>query len=138
VADAELQALTDQLAFETSSRNDQDLQDILALSPTPQASQALYSMGAPVSISSLTRTTYVAPKYPRSAERRSLSGWVDLVFTVDTDGTTKDIEVSNSEPGQTFDRAAKKAIEKWKFMPVFENGIVVEKRAGVRMMFALE
>ena len=31
-----------------------------------------------------------------------------------------------------------RAVEKWEFEPVIENGTAVEKRAGVRMMFALE
>ena len=35
-----------------------------------------------IGISDLTRLTYIAPKYPRAAERRGLSGWVDVVFTV--------------------------------------------------------
>ena len=91
-----------------------------------------------IDVSTLTRTRYVAPKYPRAAERRNQSGWVDIVFTVDVDGTTKNIEVRDSEPGTTFVNAAVKAVEKWEFMPVFENGIVVEERAGVRMMFAIE
>ena len=93
---------------------------------------------APAPISSLNRTRYVAPKYPRSAERRNLSGWVDVVFTVTVDGTISDIEVRNSEPGDVFINAAVKAVEKWEFEPVVENGRTVEKRAGVRMMFALE
>ena len=92
----------------------------------------------PVPISTLTRIKYVAPKYPRSAERRNLSGWVDIVFTVARDGTTKNVEVRNSEPGTTFVKAATRAVERWEFTPVFDNGIVVEKRAGVRMMFAIE
>ena len=141
VADPELQALTEQLAFETALRDDRDsgqMDDLLALRPEPQPSRAQDPLGQPVSISELTRMSYVAPKYPRAAERRSLSGWVDVVFTVDTDGTTKAIEVRGSEPERTFDKAATSAVEKWKFMPVFENGMVVEKRAAVRMMFALE
>ena len=89
-------------------------------------------------VSSLTRTRYVAPKYPRMAQRRNQSGWVDVVFTVSRDGSVKDVEVRNSEPGTIFVDAAKNAVEKWKFEPVIENGRVVEKRAGVRMMFALE
>ena len=92
----------------------------------------------PIAISALTRIKYVAPRYPRSAERRNLSGWVDIVFTVATDGTTKNIEIRDSEPGKTFVNAATKAVAKWQFMPVFDNGIVVDKRAGVRMMFELE
>jgi len=93
---------------------------------------------APVSVSSLSRTRYVAPKYPRTAQRRNQSGWVDVVFTVAMDGSVKDIEVRNSEPADVFDNAAQRAVEKWEFEPVIENGILVEKRAGVRMMFALE
>ena len=100
--------------------------------------QANPQNSSPVGISSLTRIKYVAPKYPRVAERRNLSGWVDIVFTVTTDGTTKDIEIRNSEPGETFVKAATRAVEKWRFLPVFDNGIVVEQRAGVRMMFAIE
>lgn len=92
----------------------------------------------PVAISSLRRIKYVAPKYPRAAERRNLSGWVDVIFTVTTDGTVSDVKVRDSEPGDTFVSAAVRAVEKWEFEPIVENGRTVEKRAGVRMMFALE
>lgn len=92
----------------------------------------------PVPVSSLTRTKYVAPKYPRSAERRGLNGWVDIVFTVTTDGNVRDIEVRNSEPGTMFVNSAIAAVERWEFEPVVENGAVVEKRAGVRLGFAME
>ena len=93
---------------------------------------------APVSVSSLSRTRYVAPKYPRTAQRRSLSGWVDVVFTVAMDGSVKDLEVRSADPEGVFDSAALRAVEKWEFEPVIEDGVLVEKRAGVRMMFALE
>ena len=92
----------------------------------------------PTSVSSLNRTKYAAPKYPRAAQRRNQSGWVDVVFTVMVDGTVTDIEVRDAEPSETFDSAAVKAVEKWEFEPVVENGSIVEKRAGVRLMFALE
>ena len=92
----------------------------------------------PVAVSSLARSKYVAPKYPRSAQRRNLSGWVDIVFTVTFDGSVRDIEVLSSEPGEIFVNAASNAVERWEFEPIVENGQIVEKRAGVRMMFALE
>ena len=60
------------------------------------------------------------------------------MFTVATDGTTKDIDIIGSEPGTTFVGSARRAVERWEFMPVVEDGTVVEKRAGVRMMFAIE
>lgn len=89
-------------------------------------------------VSTLIRTKYVAPRYPRAAQRRNISGWVDVAFTVTTDGTVKDIDVRNSEPGDTFVNAATNAVAKWEFEPVLVNGMAAEKRAGIRMMFALE
>jgi TonB family protein len=90
------------------------------------------------SVRDLNRIKYVAPKYPRAAQRRNLSGWVDVVFTVDTTGLVKNVDIRDSEPGETFVAAATRAVERWEFEPVVENGQVVEKRVGVRMMFALE
>ncbi len=106
--------------------------------PLPLKSATDSALQSPVAVSSLTRTRYVAPKYPRSAERRNQSGWVDVVFTVDVDGTTKDIEIRNSEPGDVFVGAAVRAVEKWEFEPVLDNGVPVERRANIRMMFAIE
>ena len=100
--------------------------------PTPVGEQT------PVSVSSLNRTRYVAPKYPRSAQRRNQVGWVDIVFTVAMDGSVKDLDIRNSQPPEVFDVAALRAVEKWEFEPVIEGGVLVEKRAGVRMLFALE
>ena len=103
-----------------------------AAEPVPASQQT------PVAASTLKRTKYVAPRYPRSAERRNISGWVDVVFTVNVDGSVTDVEVIGSEPGETFVDSATKAVQKWEFEPVVEDGRVVEKRAGVRMMFAIE
>ncbi|MEM6512018.1 MAG: TonB family protein [Pseudomonadota bacterium] len=102
------------------------------------AELAAIEAAKPVPVSSLTRTKYVAPKYPRSAERRGLNGWVDIVFTVTTDGKVRDIEVKGSEPGTMFVGSAIAAVERWEFSPVVENGAVVEKVAGVRLGFAME
>ena len=102
--------------------------------PAPMVSRSQ----SPVAASSLSRTRYVAPKYPRSAQRRGLSGWVDVVFTVDIDGTVSDVSIRGSNPDDTFVSAASNAVERWEFEPVIENGVAVQKRAAVRMMFALE
>ncbi|MCH7502919.1 MAG: TonB family protein [Proteobacteria bacterium] len=92
----------------------------------------------PVAVSSLVRTKYVAPRYPRSAQRRKLSGWVDVEFTLTLDGTVTNVDVTESTPGNTFVDAAIRAVEGWEFEPVFDDGIAVERRAAVRMMFAIE
>ena len=38
----------------------------------------------------------------------------------------------------TFVNSAVSAVEDWEFEPVIENGVAVQKRAAVRMMFAVE
>ena len=65
-----------------------------------------------VAISTLTRTKYVAPRYPRAAQRRGESGWVDVVFTVGLDGSVTDVEVSGSQPEGMFEKSAVRAVEK--------------------------
>ena len=92
----------------------------------------------PIAASALTRTKYVAPRYPRAAQRRSLTGWVELEFTVDVDGSVLNVSVNNSDPGITFVNSAVTAVEKWEFEPIIENNVAVQKRASVRMMFAVE
>jgi protein TonB len=91
-----------------------------------------------IAASALTRTKYVAPKYPRSAQRRGLSGWVEVEFVVDLDGSVQRVSVVSSDPGVTFINAAVTAVEKWEFEPIIENNIAVQKLASVRMMFAVE
>lgn len=91
-----------------------------------------------VPVSRLTRINYVGPEYPRSARRRNIQGSVDVGFTVTTDGRVRATHVLNSEPGDTFDQAAMDAVEKWRFEPVVENGVAVEKRTAVRLAFNLQ
>ena len=111
---------------------------LAAAAPSQQPQAVPPPLPAPVSISSLDRTKYVAPKYPRAAQRRNLSGWVDVVFTVDIDGTVTDVTVRDSDPGDTFVNSAINAVEDWEFAPVIQDGVAVQKRAAVRMMFAIE
>jgi protein TonB len=111
--------------------------DAASVPPTATASTRSIN-STPVAVSSLVRTKYVGPKYPRAAQRRGISGWVDVAFTVDIDGTVTDVSVRDSNPGVTFVSSAVNAVEDWEFEPVIENGVAVQKRAAVRMMFAVE
>lgn len=91
-----------------------------------------------VAISDLERTKYVPPRYPRSAQRRNASGHVDVMFTVNSAGAVEDIDITDSQPGTTFDSAAIEAVEQWEFEPLVENGAAVPARVGVRLSFALQ
>jgi TonB family protein len=87
---------------------------------------------------SLQRLEYVAPKFPSNTRNRNVSGWVELEFTVKTDGSTGDIVVTNSSPRKTFDAAAVNAVREWRYKPVQRDGQAVEQRAAVRIRFSDE
>ena len=62
-------------------------------------------------------TEYIAPRFPRGARLRSISGMVDVGFVVDVDGSTESIEVLHSEPGEVFSKSAVDAVSQWRFEP---------------------
>jgi protein TonB len=64
----------------------------------------------------------VAPIYPRRAQSRGLEGWVLLRFTVTETGSVINPEVIDAEPSGIFDRAAMKAVERFKYKPRVVNG----------------
>jgi protein TonB len=80
----------------------------------------------------------VAPVYPSRALSRGLEGFVDMSFTVTTTGTVKDPIVLQST-SSLFERAATRAVLKFKYKPRVVDGIPVEV-AGVktRITFELE
>ena len=132
---------TDEIAVDVSTEKAavETPADSVAQQPEPEPGPTvIIEDKTPVSISELNRTRYVAPKYPRAAQRRNQSGWVDVVFTVAMDGSVKDLEIRTATPKGVFDSAALRAVERWEFEPVTIDGVLVEKRVGVRMMFALE
>lgn len=57
----------------------------------------------------------VSPRYPTYARSRAVEGWVKLSFTVDALGRARDIMVVAASPRKMFDRAAEKALRKWRF-----------------------
>jgi TonB family protein len=92
----------------------------------------------PVGANSLARVEYVAPKFPQASRSRDMNGWVELEFTVRTDGTTGDIVVTNSHPRNVFDSSAVRAVSQWRYKPVMLNGKPVDQRAAVRIRFSDE
>ncbi len=80
----------------------------------------------------------VAPVYPTRALTRELEGFVDMSFTVTTTGTVKDPIVLQST-SSLFERAAIKAVLKFKYKPRVVDGVPVEV-VGVktRITFQLE
>lgn len=64
----------------------------------------------------------VQPEYPSAASRRGIEGYVDLQFDVNPMGATENITVLQAEPARIFDRAAVRAVKRWKFTPIQKDG----------------
>ncbi len=80
----------------------------------------------------------VAPVYPARALSRGIEGYVDMSFTVTTAGTVKDPIVLFST-STLFERAATRAVLKFKYKPRVVDGVPVDV-AGVktRISFQIE
>jgi len=78
----------------------------------------------------------VAPVYPSRALSRGLEGFVDMSFTVTTAGTVKDPIVLQST-SSLFERAATRAVLKFKYKPRVVDGIPVEV-VGVKTRISFE
>ena len=80
----------------------------------------------------------VAPVYPARALSRGLEGYVDMSFTVTTTGTVKDPAVVFST-SSLFERAAIRAVLKFKYKPRVVDGVPVEvPNVKTRITFKIE
>ena len=91
----------------------------------------------PVPASALKIATYVAPAYPPRASERNLEGWVDVEFTVGTDGKTRNIVVTDASHETIFRREATEAVSKWQFEPRMFMGRAIEQTSFTRIRFVL-
>jgi protein TonB len=80
----------------------------------------------------------VNPNYPARALRDRVQGWVEVEFTVTTNGDVENVSVVNGQPKRgEFDREAIRAVQQWKFRPKIENGRPVNATVKQRLNFTL-
>ena len=80
----------------------------------------------------------VAPVYPARALSRGLEGYVDMSFTVTTTGTVRDPIVMFST-SSLFERAALRAVLKFKYKPRVVDGVPVDvPGVKTRITFKIE
>tara|TARA_R110002073_G_scaffold92783_1_gene217303 strand:- start:6528 stop:7661 length:1134 start_codon:yes stop_codon:yes gene_type:complete len=69
------------------------------------------------------------PLYPVDAAEQGLEGVVLVQFSVNEDGGIEDAEVLASLPRGVFDRAAMRAVERWRYSPAVRDGVPVRREA---------
>ena len=79
----------------------------------------------------------VDPEYPPRARQQGIEGWVEIEFTITPVGTIQDAVVIASNPSFVFDRAALRAVRKWRYNPKVENGVAVA-RPGILVRLRFE
>jgi protein TonB len=70
----------------------------------------------------LTPLVRIPPEYPMSARGKRVEGYVILRFTVTESGSVANPEVLRSDPPGIFDRAASRAVLRWKYQPQIVDG----------------
>lgn len=79
----------------------------------------------------------VDPEYPPRAKQQRLRGWVEIEFTITAVGTVDQARVIGSHPPYIFDRAALRAIRKWRYNPMIRDGEPVS-RPGQKIRFIFD
>jgi protein TonB len=124
------------LSMARSNKPSQEMGDMsFAIDVDVDVGGASFSIAA--SDTDIVPIVRVNPQYPLRASERGIEGWVEVIFTISKLGTVKDPNVLNSHPSSIFDRAALKAIKKWKYNPKIEDGEPVE-RPGVKVRLKFE
>lgn len=79
------------------------------------------------------------PKYPISALRRHIEGWVVVRFSVLEDGTTADIEVVDTNVEDLFEEAAIRAASAWTYRPATRDGKpTTQYNKSARLLFIVK
>jgi len=79
-----------------------------------------------------------APEYPRSELRKEREAWVHVTYCVDESGAVQNVSVLDSVGNRSFDHAAIKTVQGWKFEPALRDGEPTwQSRNDVLITFAL-
>ena len=84
------------------------------------------------------RIEATAPEYPRKAYRDEVEGFVDLELTIGPNGRVEDVAILQAEPRQVFERAAIRAVMRWRYKPPSDDGINEPVKDSIRLTFKID
>jgi protein TonB len=81
----------------------------------------------------------IEPRYPMKAAREGKEGYVILSFSINKLGAVDDVKVIEAKPKRLFNKAARRALRRWKYKPKMVDG-KPQKQTGqtIRLDFRLE
>ena len=120
-----------QMAAEIGSSPDLDafngkLRQRFAMSDLPQVAEK-----------SLTRANKLDVQYPTRAMQDNVEGWVELGYTVAANGSVTNVKIVNSQPANTFDAAATRAVGHLRYKPPLKDGKPISVGTMVRIVFVV-
>jgi TonB family protein len=102
-------------------------------SSTPPVSEARDPLSVAAVI--LHRVYAVDPEFPDVARENDLAGYVDLEFTVHSDGSVTDVTVLKARPVGVFEKSSVAAVSQWRYQPIERDGLPVTEHARLRLNF---
>ena len=79
----------------------------------------------------------VDPQYPREALMDGTEGYVKFELLIGTDGSVREIKVTEAVPGRIFVLNAVRAVRLWKFRPHIVDGVPEERWVKSSIVFEL-
>lgn len=81
----------------------------------------------------------IEPKFPLTASRDGITGYVILLFDIQLDGSTGNIKILEAKPRGVFNQEAIRALKKWKYRPKVVGGrSMIQTGLKVRLDFNLD
>ena len=78
-----------------------------------------------------------APVYPRTSLRLHEEGKVILTLLIRADGTVDEVTVKVSSGHPSLDKAALKAVKRWRYLPATQGGQAIDYRYEQPILFSL-
>ncbi len=81
----------------------------------------------------------INPKYPLEAVTNGIEGYVVLSFNVNEIGQVTNVNVVKAEPKRIFNKAAKRALKRWKYQAKVINGKpIAQENLTVKLDFSMD
>ena len=111
----------------------------LALLPRMACAQAEDVQASSATYTPARLLERVVPTYPQGAAASWREGWVILSYVVSKEGEVTEVMIEDSSGSQEFERAARRAVSRWRYSPAMLDGQPVEQSmTRARSLFVLD